>query len=221
MVPCLVIARRCLFSTTPSSQRHLCVPALSSSHPFLSSLNFRLSTFSLFLCRLSAHLCLSLPLGRHPERSEGSALRLSPFRARGLNALNSCSSLPPNIPTFEPSNLQTTLPLSPLPATLTGGLQLIGNPATLSPFAATLTRHLTLNPFICHSYKKRPGWGYTRQVRLSCDFFDLAAANSNRIRTFEKNAPNPFRIRTSKTRHLKSFRIRTFKKGGWGPGLPD
>src|SRR5208282_1770585 len=155
MVPCLVIARRCLSPTTPSSQRHLCVPALSSSHPFLSPFNFELSTSNLFVRCLPARLRLSLPLGGRRDLSERTAFRLLPFRARRLNALNPCSSLPPNIPTFAPANLETTLPLSSLPATLTDGLQLIENSATLSPFAATLTRHVTLNPFVCHSYKKR------------------------------------------------------------------
>src|SRR5208282_4001849 len=204
MVPCLVIARRCLSPTTPSSQRHLCVPALSSSHPFLSPFNFELSTSNLFVRCLPARLRLSLPLGGHLERSERSAFRLSTLRARRLNALNPCSSLPPNIPTFAPANLETTLPLSSLPATLTDGLQLIENSATLSPFAATLTRHVTLNPFVCHSYKKHPGWGYPVPAKSLCAFFDLAAVNSNGIRT-------------SKTRHLKSFRIRTYKKRGEGP----
>ena len=49
MLPCLVNVRRCPFPTTPSSQRYLCalrVSALSSSDLFLSSLNFRLSTFN-------------------------------------------------------------------------------------------------------------------------------------------------------------------------------
>src|SRR5208282_4833726 len=218
MVPCLVIARRCLSPTTPSSQRHLCVPALSSSHPFLSPFNFELSTSNLFVRCLPARLRLSLPLGGHLERSERSAFRLLPFRARRLNALNPCSSLPPNIPTFAPANLETTLPLSSLPATLTDGLQLIENSATLSPFAATLTRHVTLNPFVCHSYKKHPGWGYPVPAKSLCAFFDLAAVNSNGIRTYEKRALNPFRIRTSKTRHLKSFRMCTYKKRGEGPG---
>src|SRR5580658_137351 len=147
MVPCPVIARRCLSPTTPSSQRHLCVPALPSSDPFLSPFNFGLSTFN-------------------------------------------CSCL------------------SPLPATLTDGLQLVENPATLSPFAATLTRHPTLNPFVCHSYRKRPGWGYPVPAKSLCAFFDPKAANSHGIHTYEKCACNFFRIRTYKTRHLKSFRIR-------------
>jgi hypothetical protein len=44
----------------------------------------------------------------HPGRSEVSAFRLAPLRALSLNAFNSCSPFPFNIPTFKPSNLQLT-----------------------------------------------------------------------------------------------------------------
>src|SRR5579859_5012862 len=50
-----------------------------------------------------------------------------------------------------------TSPITPFPATLSGESQLIENPAALSPVVATLTPHLHLNPFVCHSYKKHPG----------------------------------------------------------------
>lgn|SRR5579864_3448418 len=46
-------------------------------------------------------------------------------------------------------------------AILTDDLQLIENPATLSPFPATLTTRVKHKSFICHSYKKHGGWGYT------------------------------------------------------------
>ncbi len=46
------------------------------------------------------------------------------------------------------------------PATLTRHSQLAENAAGLSPAFATLTRRVTHKPFVCHSYKKRRGWGY-------------------------------------------------------------
>jgi len=96
-----------------------------------------------------------------------------------LRQTRPCLALPPgsahpspsssgNFQTFQHSNLSTfrqgihsslaTAPLTPFPATLTGKSQLIENPATLSRVVATLTRHLHLNPFVCHSYKKHGGW---------------------------------------------------------------
>src|SRR5579859_5581808 len=49
-------------------------------------------------------------------------------------------------------------PLTPFPATLSWKSQLIENPAALSQVVATLARHLHHNLFVCHSYKKHPGW---------------------------------------------------------------
>jgi len=95
-----------------------------------------------------------------------------------LRQTRPCLALPPgsahpsssssgNFQTFQHSNLSmfrqpirsslATSPITPFPATLTGESQLIENPAALSPALATLTRHLRLNPFVCHSYKKHPG----------------------------------------------------------------
>src|SRR5579859_1665457 len=51
-----------------------------------------------------------------------------------------------------------TAPLTPFPATLSGKSQLIENTPALSPVVATLTSHVKANPFVCHSYKKHPGW---------------------------------------------------------------
>ena len=84
----------------------------------------------------------------HPERSEGSAfLSLVAPRRSPL----------------------ATASLTPFLATLAASSQLTENPATLSPFAATLTRRVKPNPFVCHSYKKHPGVGVPRQVfALSC-----------------------------------------------------
>src|SRR5579864_6071248 len=50
-------------------------------------------------------------------------------------------------------------PVTPLFATLTDHSQLNENPATLSPFAATVTSRVKHNFFVCHSYKKHPGVG--------------------------------------------------------------
>jgi hypothetical protein len=49
----------------------------------------------------------------------------------------------------------------------TDSSQLTENPATLSPFPATLTHPVTSNSFICHSYKNA-GVGYPLVPRLLC-----------------------------------------------------
>jgi hypothetical protein len=112
------------------------------------------------------------------------------------------------------------------------------NPATLSPFSATLTRRVKPNPFVCHSYKKHLGVGVPRQIlpisyssifsadsaisapsalnSLSPICIASTIANSSRIRTYAKHTRNPFRIRTSKTQHLKPFRMNTYRKTGEG-----
>src|SRR5579859_2283136 len=63
-----------------------------------------------------------------------------------------------------------TSPITPFPATLRGKSQLIENPAALSPALATLTRHLHLNPFVCHSYKKHRGSHLSNQKSLRSGF---------------------------------------------------
>ena len=174
-----------------------------------------------------------------------------------------CLALPPgsahpspssfeNFPTFQHSNLSTfrqgirsslaTAPLTPFPATLRGKSQLIENPAALSRVLATLTRHLHLNPFVCHSYKKHPGSHHSSQRSFRSGFsrpnflparhsppatalvlslppvtgHQSQVTKSFIIRTSEKHTCNPFRIRTSKTQHLKPFRMNTYKKTGGG-----
>ena len=74
----------------------------------------------------------------HPERSEGSALPFLVAPRRSLLAL---------------------APRNAFLATLAVTSQRTENPATLSPLRAALTRRVNLNPFVCHSYKKHPGWG--------------------------------------------------------------
>src|SRR5579859_6974508 len=78
-------------------------------------------------------------------------------RSCRLTALNPGSPLPFKVPTCKPSNLQTPHFVSPVPAALTNKSQLIENPATLSPFTATLTRRVKHKSIVCHSYRKHPG----------------------------------------------------------------
>ena len=152
----------------------------------------------------------------HPERSEGSAFLL----------LLATRHLP-----------LTTVSLTPFPATLADDLQLAENTATLSPLPATLTSRVKLNPFVCHSCKKHPGWGaaiavlpvtsHKSPVTSSALFLPPAAnhksqvAKSFTIRTSAKRARNSRRIRTSKTQDLKSFRMNTYRKTGEGAPYPS
>src|SRR5579859_2209014 len=145
-----------------------------------------------------------------------------------LRQTRPCLALPPgsahpspsssgNFQTFQHSNLSTfrqeirsslaTAPLTPFPATLSAESQLIENPATLSPVVATLTRHLHLNPFVCHSYKKHPGGGCTLQPAIS--FRKLATRHS-------PLATKSFTIRTSIKPAHNLFRMNTYKKTGKG-----
>jgi hypothetical protein len=158
------------------------------------------------------------------------------IRAIGASALSSPDVRPFNLklPAACPVNPERRrernrrgnfLSLSPFPATLTDDLQLTENATTLSPFAATLTSRVKHNPFVCHSYRKHPGWGYPLQFR----FFSLRSLTALRsllvypeasrratisfaICTSAKRARNPRRIHTSKTQRLKPFRIRTYGK---------
>jgi hypothetical protein len=134
-----------------------------------------------------------------------------------------------NIPTFKPSNLQTPLCVSPFLATLTDDPQLTENPATLSPVPATLTGRVKHNPFVCHSYTKHRGVGYTLQSKFFSSrnpatlhsplVYPEASRRATipcRIRTSAKPARNSRRIRTSKTQDLKPFRMNTYEKTGEG-----
>ena len=102
---------------------------------------------SLFSC----HPLLSC----HPERSEGSAFRLSTLHALGVSAFISSDVCPFN---FKLSTVNFP-PLTPFPATLTDHRQLAENTTTLSPAVATLTTRVKHKSCICHSYRKHPGWG--------------------------------------------------------------
>jgi len=66
--------------------------------------------------------------------------------------------------------------------------------ATLSPFPAALTDPVKHNPFVCHSYRKHPGWG----SRPSSQIFSfrnpiichsLLSTIPFTIRTYEKTHP--------------------------------
>jgi len=69
--------------------------------------------------------------------------------------------------------------VTPFPATLTSHLQLAENAAALSPAFATLTSRVKHKSFVCHSYKKHPGWGYpaNRDSPLRSRTFQLSTAN--------------------------------------------
>ena len=83
----------------------------------------------------------------------------SPFNFE-LSTFNSFSLSPfPATLTRIPPACRKTFRVSPFFATLKSSLQLTENTATLSPFAATLTDFVNHNPFVCHSYRKHPGWG--------------------------------------------------------------
>ena len=165
------------------------------------------------------------PLSCHPERSEGSAFRLSTLHAPSVSAFSSSDVCPFHFKLStacpEHSRRFNFPPLTPFPATLTSHLQLAENKTTLSPAVATLTSRVKPKSFACHSYKKPRGWGYLLQAKifsfgnLTTNYSPLSTI-SFIIRTYEKHTRNPFGIRTSKTRHLKPFRMNTYKKRGWG-----
>jgi hypothetical protein len=134
-------------------------------------------------------------------------------------------------------------PVTPLSAALTDIVQTSENTAALSPVFATRlpradakgTSRVKHKFFICHSYKKHPGWGIlapfvrgnsancasqrhpvlpapAADCKLSSVSSSRLTPNSFRIRTYAKLTRNPIGIRTSKTQDLKPFRIRTYEK---------
>jgi hypothetical protein len=156
------------------------------------------------VCVLTASSFSSLPPGCHPERSEGS--------------------------TFLCRAEQKRSPVSPFPATLTNHLQLIENTATLSPFAATLTSRVKHNPFVCHSYKKHPGWVsaivnlFVAQTSVCALLRQSASQRSAAkdpqelknlavlpVASHQSQITKPCRIRTCEKRADNSFGIRTSK----------
>jgi hypothetical protein len=101
-------------------------------------------------------------LSCHPERSEGSAFRLSPLHALSVSAFSSSDVCPFNSKLSSPN----FPPLTPFPATLTCHLQLSENKTTLSPAVATLTSRVKHKSFACHSYKKHPGGGVHPSIQI-------------------------------------------------------
>ncbi len=125
----------------------------------------------------------------------------------------------------------TTAFLSPLFVALTNYRQLTDNPTILSPFPATLTRRVKVNPFVCNSYKKHPGDvapSFKRQIldfppgprRVQSEFrvsifvirFTLDTHHSPPVTI-------PLTINTctsySKQTTLSLFRINVYKKPRW------
>jgi hypothetical protein len=184
--------------------RALSVSAFSS--PDVRSFNFQLST-------------------ARPDRSEGSCLvrplaPIAPFEQSLLCRRPFLLAVGCELST------DNCHPVSPFPATLTDDSQLTENSATLSPVPATLTSRVNPNPFVCHSCRKHPGWGYLLQAKifsfgnLTTNYSPLSTI-SFIIRTSAKHTRNTSRIRTSKTQDLKPFRMNTYKKTGEGAqGVP-
>jgi len=73
------------------------------------------------------------------------------------------------------------VPVTPFRATLTSHLQLAENAAALSPAFATLTCRVKHKSFVCHSYKKHPGWGgaLNRESPLQCRLLNCQLSTVN------------------------------------------
>jgi hypothetical protein len=186
----------------------------------------------------------------HPERGEGSAFRIPVLSALSVSAFSS-----PDVCSFNfklsiacPERSRSACPersrrvnfpsLSPFPATLTSPLQPLENTATLSPAFATLTIRIKVNPFVCHSYKKHPGWGShlsnERVRRAPGSLSDQDSPNTNHnsypllvahhsppvaasalflppITAHQSQVTKSFIIRTYRKCSCNSFRIRTSK----------
>jgi hypothetical protein len=183
-----------------------------------------------------------LPHG-HPERSEGSAFLFSPIRALRVPALSpflfpavGCE-LSTACP--ERSRRVNSPPLSPFPATLMSHLQIAENKTTLSSAAATLTRRVMHNPFVCHSYKKHRGWGHLpsvgKELQLQSLLFNFQLSTVNSFRPSSVSISlhgiyTPFVFILLRTllhcqeRYLQSFHIfphslhKTPGVGVWSPG---
>src|SRR5579859_3489947 len=172
-----------------------------------------------------------------------------------LRQTRPCLALPPgsahpspsssgNFLTFQNSNISTfrqgitsliaTAPLPSFPATLRRKSQLIENPAALSRVVATLTRQVHHNPFVCHSYKKHPGWrgaivnffvartsvcaplGYnttaTSEAKQPQEFKNLAARPVTRHQSpATSSVPSLPPVTSHQSRITNSFIIRTSK----------
>jgi len=121
----------------------------------------------------------------------------------------------PPLPVLLTRRASRKLPVTPLSATLTVTSQTTENKTTLSSVFATLTSRVKHKFFVCHSYKKHPGWGYIScPISPASSFATLLLPPTipSRMCTSPKRTRNSFRFRTSKTQDLKPFRIRTYEK---------
>jgi hypothetical protein len=161
MVPYLVNVGRCPLPTTPSSQRHLCVPALSASNPFLSPFNLKLSiedpdpvgTFNLFVRRLSAR-----------QQSAVSCQPLSSFSAAAATT-GYATALSSSDPFLSPFNFKLSTFNSscpPLPPVTTHQSQIAKScrirtyeKYTCNPFRIRTYKTQDLKSFRMRTYKKR------------------------------------------------------------------
>ena len=148
----------------------------SSQNPFSSSFSrhvshFSFASFASFTLTPStshSNITQSLPtfstLSKH--RAHSNARNSNPFIRLFHDSLDTpgagCQPLADHLfphPCSFRSNVPAPTLLTAFPATLAASLQPIENPATLSPFAATLTTRVNPNSFVCHSYKKHRGRG--------------------------------------------------------------
>jgi hypothetical protein len=180
-------------------------------------------------------------LSCHPERSEGSAFRLSTLHALSVSAFNSSDVCPFNFKLStacpERSRRVNFLQLTPFPATLTSHLQLAENKTTLSLAVATLTSRVKHKSFVCHSYEKHPGWGVCRRQFLRGKDFSLCSFETaclGEIRSegsagIEESRPpsshhsriashrsGPLSFTSHESQVTKPCRIRTYRKRGRG-----
>ena len=96
--------------------------------------------------------CYMIP--SHSSQFLSPSPYLSPLCALSVSAFGS-----PDLSSFTFIHSIVNSPsLSLFLATLTDESQLTENSATLSPVSATLTSRVKHNSFVCHSYKKYPGW---------------------------------------------------------------
>ncbi len=94
------------------------------------------------------------------------------------NAVLPCSML--SSLSTSPANSSVNSPsLSCFLATLADKPQLTENSPTLSPVPATLTGRAKHNPFVCHSYRKHPGWGIPLATRHYFDAQQRLHAHSS------------------------------------------
>jgi hypothetical protein len=155
--------------------------------------------------------------------------------ALGPNALTSRSPLHPNIPTFEPSNLQTTnldaaSSISLLFATLTENTG--GWVSAIVNFFAAQTEFIPAKPGVCAFLRQSTSERSEAKGPQELKNLVVDPVTSNKspvtasalflppVTSHQSQACNSCRIRTSKTQDLKPFRMNTYRKTGEGDPLP-